>query len=51
MIKIVKKKIPKETINKYGWKNPIYYEIKRGSSTLGTAQTKKEAEKLAKRYK
>lgn len=49
-IRIVKRKIPKDTLKKYGWKNPNYYEVKRGPIRLTWSESLKEAKKWAKRY-
>lgn len=41
--RIVKMKIPKATIKKYGWKNPYYYEIRKGGIRYAWYDTKKLA--------
>jgi hypothetical protein len=47
-MKIIKRKLTKGTIKKYGWRKN-YYEIMKGKSTYGFTNTKKEALKLVKR--
>jgi hypothetical protein len=47
--RIVRRKIPKITLKKYGWKSPIYYEVMKGKSRVAVTNTKKEALKWKKR--
>ena len=50
-VRIVKKKLSKATLKKYGWKDPYYYELKRGNSVLAITQTRKDAKRWLGRYK
>lgn len=46
--KIVKKKLPKATIKKYGF-SPVYYEVRREGSMVAYGRSKKEAVKWKRR--
>jgi hypothetical protein len=48
-IRIVKREIPKATIRKYGWKNPVYYEVRENRRMIAHADTKEKAEYWANR--
>jgi len=48
--RIVKKRIPKNIIKKYGW-NPTYYEVRYGKhGVVAFADSKKDAIKWKKRF-